>query len=131
MLYEVITAQYVDFDTLYKECDIITLHTPLTDDSYHMINEESIKKMKQGVILINTARGQLIDTAALIKGLEEEHIGGAGIDTVEEEDGIMHVHVGTKIVSTRQIMYLKQFPNVLYTQHYAFYTQEATRNNFV
>ncbi len=120
-------AEYTDLETLYRECDIITLHTPLTDDNYHMINEDSMKKMKKGVILINTARGQLIDTAALIKGLEEEHIGGAGIDTVEEEDGIMHVHVGTKIVSKRQIMYLKQFPNVLYTQHYAFYTQEATQ----
>lgn len=118
-------AQYVDMDTLYRKSDVITLHTPLTEQNYHMINRETIQKMKQGVILINTARGQLIDTEALIEGLEKEHIGGAGIDTVEEESGIMHVNVGTKIVDKRSLLYLKQFPNVLYTQHYAFYTQEA------
>ncbi len=118
-------AEYVELERLYKESDIITLHTPLTDENYHMINDESIYKMKKGVILINTARGQLIDTESLIKALEEEQVGGAGIDTLEEETGVMHVHVGTKIVDNRALLYLKQFPNVLYTQHYAFYTQEA------
>lgn len=118
-------VEYVELDRLYKESDIITLHTPLTDENYHMINDESIYKMKKGVILINTARGQLIDTESLIKALEEEQVGGAGIDTLEEETGVMHVHVGTRIVDNRALLYLKQFPNVLYTQHYAFYTQEA------
>lgn len=118
-------AEYVDLDSLYAQSDIITLHTPLTEENYHMINEDTIRKMKQGVILINTARGQLIDTESLIKALEEEWVGGAGIDTLEEEGGVMHVHVGTKIVDKRSLLYLKQFPNVLYTQHYAFYTQEA------
>ena len=119
---------YVDLDTLYRESDIITLHVPLTDENYHMINYETIHKMKKGVILINTARGQLIDTEGLIRALEEEYVGGAGIDTLEEEQGIMHVHVGTKIVDKRSLLYLKQFPNVLYTQHYAFYTKEATES---
>lgn len=119
-------AEYVDLDTIYKECDIITLHCPLTDSNYHMINDESIAKMKKGVIIINTARGQLIDTKSLIHALEQEQVGGAGIDTLEEENGIMHVHIGTKISDNRALLYLKQFPNVLYTQHYAFYTQEAT-----
>lgn len=121
-------AEYAELDTLYAKSDIITLHTPLIEDNYHMINEETIQKMKKGVILINTARGQLIDTESLIKALEEEQVGGAGIDTLEEEAGIMHVHVGTKIVDKRSLLYLKQFPNVLYTQHYAFYTQEATES---
>lgn len=121
-------AEYVDLDILYAESDIITLHTPLNDENYHMINDETIRKMKKGVILINTARGQLIDTESLIKALEEEHVGGAGIDTLEEEAGIMHVHVGTKIVDKRSLLYLKQFPNVLYTQHYAFFTREATES---
>lgn len=121
-------TEYVDLDTLYAESDIITLHTPLNDENYHMINDETIRKMKKGVILINTARGQLIDTESLIKALEEEHVGGAGIDTLEEEAGIMHVHVGTKIVDKRSLLYLKQFPNVLYTQHYAFFTKEATES---
>lgn len=121
-------VEYVELQTIYEQSNIITLHTPLTDENYHLINKTSISKMKKGVILINTARGQLIDTEALIQGLENEHIGGAGIDTVEEEEGIMHQHVGTKIVNKRQLMYLKQFPNVLYTQHYAFFTQEATES---
>ncbi len=121
-------AEYVELEKLYQESDIITLHTPLTQENYHMINKETMMKMKKGVILINTARGGLIDTDDLIQGLEEEYIGGAGIDTIEEEEGIMHIHVGTKIVNKRRLMYLKQFPNVLYTQHYAFYTQEATES---
>lgn len=118
-------ATYVDMDTLCRESDVITLHTPLTGDNYHMINRETIAKMKKGVILINTARGQLVDTAALIEALESEQVGGAGIDTLEEEAGVMHVNIGTRIVDKRSLLYLKQFPNVLYTQHYAFYTQEA------
>lgn len=122
-------AEYVDLDTLYAESDIITLHVPLTEENYHMINAESIHKMKKGVILINTARGQLIDTESLIQALEEEYVGGAGIDTLEEESGIMHVRVGTKILEDkRSLLYLKQFPNVFYTQHYAFYTKEAAES---
>lgn len=121
-------AKYVDLDTLYAESDIITLHVPLTEENYHMINDETIAKMKPGVILINTARGQLIDTESLIRALESEYVGGAGIDTIEEESGVMHVDVGTKIIDKRSLLYLKQFPNVLYTQHYAFYTKEATQS---
>lgn len=121
-------AEYVDLDSLYAQSDIVTLHIPLTTTNYHMINSYTIHKMKKGVILINTARGQLIDTPALIEALEEEYVGGAAIDTVEEEVGIMHVHVGTQIVNKRDLLYLKQFPNVLYTQHYAFFTKEATES---
>lgn len=121
-------AAYTDFDTLCRESDIITLHVPMTDENYHMINEKTIAKMKKGVIIINTARGALIDTESLIEGLEKEWIGGAGIDTIEEESGIVHVHVGTKIVEKRSLLYLKQFPNVLFTQHYAFYTEEASES---
>lgn len=118
-------AAYVDLDTLYSQSDIITLHVPLNEENYHMINKETIRKMKKGVILINTARGQLIDTKDLIKALEDEYIAGAGIDTLEEENGVMHEHIGVKIIDNRDLLYLKQFPNVVYTQHYAFYTQEA------
>ncbi|MFA9378859.1 MAG: D-isomer specific 2-hydroxyacid dehydrogenase family protein [Lachnotalea sp.] len=121
-------AEYVDLDVLYRESDIITLHTPLTEDNYRMIDKETISKMKKGVILINTARGGLINTDDLIEALETEYIGGAGIDTLEEEAGIIHIRVGTGIVKNRQLLYLKQFPNVLFTQHYAFYTEEATES---
>ena len=123
-------ASYVDLETLYKESDIITLHCPLTDKNYHMINAESIGKRKDGVLIINTARGQLIDTNALITALETGKVGGAALDTIEEEDGIMHVHVGTRILDEhkRNVLYIKQFPNVIYTQHYGFFTQEATES---
>lgn len=118
-------AQYVELDELYRQSDIITLHVPLTNDNYHMINSNSIHKMKKGVILINTARGQLIDTKDLIDALEQEYVAGAGIDTLEEENGVMHEHIGVRIIDNRDLLYLKQFPNVVYTQHYAFYTKEA------
>lgn len=93
-----------------------------------MIDQAAIRRMKPGVILINTARGQLIDTEGLIDALECGQVGGAGIDTLEEESGVMHVHVGTRVIDNRRLLYLKQFPNVLYTQHYAFFTQEATES---
>lgn len=121
-------CNYVEIEELYKESNIITLHTPLTETNYHMINKDTISKMKDGVILINTARGGLVDTQDLIEALEKQKIGGAGIDTIEEESGIIHVHVGTKIVEKRSLLYLKQFPNVLFTQHYAFFTQEAVES---
>ena len=121
-------AEYVDLDTIYREADIISLHVPMTEENYHMINKDSIAKMKDGVILINTARGALINSEDLIDALEKEKIGGAGIDTVEDEEGIVHVHVGTNIVVKRSLLYLKQFPNVVFTQHYAFFTEEASES---
>ena len=121
-------AEYVELDQLYAQSDIVTLHVPLTQANYHMIDAGALGKMKRGVILINTARGQLIDTESLIDALESGQVGGAGIDTLEEESGVMHVHVGTRIIDNRSLLYLKQFPNVLYTQHYAFFTQEATES---
>ena len=121
-------AEYVDLDTIYREADIISLHVPMTEENYHMINKDSIAKMKDGVILINTARGALINSEDLIDALEKEKIGGAGIDTVEDEEGIVHVHVGTNIVEKRSLLYLKQFPNVVFTQHYAFFTEEASES---
>ena len=121
-------ADYVELDELYARSDIITLHVPLTEQNYHMIDAATLQKMKRGVILINTARGKLIETESLIQALESGQVGGAGIDTLEEESGVMHVHVGTKVIDNRSLLYLKQFPNVLYTQHYAFFTQEATES---
>ncbi|MBQ9481045.1 MAG: lactate dehydrogenase [Clostridia bacterium] len=118
-------AEYCDLDRIYSECDIITLHTPLTAENFHMIDENAVQKMKAGVIIINTARGALIDTEALIHGIESEKIGGAGLDTIEGEDGICHVDIKTRISSKQNIFYLKQFPNVVYTPHIGFFTEEA------
>lgn len=83
-------AQYTDLDTIYRECDIISLHAPATDDNYHMINHEVMDKMKQGVILINCARGSLVDTQALIDGIESGKVGFAGLDVVEHESGLYY-----------------------------------------
>ena len=82
-------AQYTELDTIYRECDIISLHAPATDDNYHMINHEVMDKMKQGVILINCARGSLVDTQALIDGIESGKVGFAGLDVVEHESGFI------------------------------------------
>lgn len=121
-------AEYVDLDTLYQESDIISLHIPLTDENYHIINKDSLKKMKKNVLLINTSRGALVNSEDLIEGLESEWVGGAGIDTLEEESGISHFDMGTRIMNKRPLFYLKQFPNVIFTQHYAFFTEEATES---
>ncbi len=118
-------AEYVDLETIYRESDIITLHMSLTDGNYHIINSDTIAKMKDGVIIINTARGGLINTEDLINGLETGKIGAAGIDTYEDEEGICHFNHNVSMVTHREMLYLKQFPNVILTQHYAFFTDHA------
>lgn len=119
---------YVDLDSLYASSDIITLHTPLLPSTYHMINKESIAKMKQGVILINCARGSLMSVDDLIEGIETQHIGALGIDCIENEENIIHKNHLTDILINPQMVYLRQFKNVIHTQHMAFYTEEAVEN---
>lgn len=118
-------AEYVDLDTLYKKSDVITLHTPLFESTYHMINNEAINKMKNGVVLINCARGGLMHIPDLITGIETRKIGALGLDVVENEEGIYHLDRRTDIISNRDMAYLRQFPNVVMTQHMAFYTDAA------
>ena len=121
-------AEYVDQETIYKECDVISLHMPLFDSTYHIIDEKTIAKMKDGVILINCARGGLTDINALVDGIESEKIGALGMDTVEGEEGIVHEDRRTDIISNRNWFYLHQFRNVIMTQHMAFYTKEAVES---
>lgn len=122
-------AAYVDtLDELYKEADVITIHTVLNDSTYHMIDGNAIAKMKDGVVLVNCARGPLMDMSALIAGIESEKIGALGLDTVENEQSYVHQNRKTDIFSDRDIAYLKQFKNAIYTQHMAFYTEEAVRS---
>lgn len=118
-------AQFVDMDTLFRECDVISLHLPLTPETNHIINAESIAKMKDGVIIVNCARGELTDIDALIDGIETLKIGALGMDTIEGEEGIIHLDHRTDILANRNVFYLHQFRNVVMTQHMAFYTQEA------
>jgi D-lactate dehydrogenase len=118
-------VEYVDFDTLLSQSDMISLHMPLLDSNWHMIDRETIAKMKNGVILINCARGELMDIEALIDGIETEKIGALGMDTSEGEEGIIHEDHRVDILSNRNWFYLHQFRNVIMTQHMAFYTDAA------
>jgi D-lactate dehydrogenase len=120
------SAAYVDLDTLFAQSDVITFHTPLTEDNYHMINKDTIAKMKDGVVLINTARGGLIDTNALLDGLESGKIGGAGLDVVEDEFGLYYYDHKNDVLTNRNIGILRAMPNVTVTHHMAFYTDNAT-----
>lgn len=119
---------YVDLDYLLKNADIITLHTPLFESTYHIINKENIAKMKKGVKIINTARGELIDTEALIEGLKSHHIAGAGLDVLESEQGIFHSDCRMKGLVNDQIAILKSLDNVVLTNHFAFYTDQAVED---
>jgi len=118
-------AEYCSLEKIYSECDIISLHMPLFEENFHMINAQTISKMKKGVIIINTARGGLIDTEALISAVESGQVGGVGLDTVEGEEGICHNDIKAEVVDRKNFFYLKQFPNVIYTPHIGFFTEEA------
>lgn len=121
-------ARYVSLDTLYRDSDIISLHLPLTPQTYHMIDDEALRKMKKGVILINCARGALTDIKALTAGIESEQIGALGLDCMEYEEDIVHKDLRTDILSNRDMAYLRQFKNVIHTQHMAFYTDSAVES---
>ena len=118
-------AQYVSLDEIYEKCDMITLHMPLTEENMHLIDAEAIQKMQDGVVLINTARGGLIDTKELIDGLESGKIGAAGLDVIEDEFGMYYFDRKSDILSKRDLYILRGFPNVIVTPHMAFYTDQA------
>ncbi len=118
-------AAFVDLDTLYRESDIITFHVPFTPETSRMVNRESLSRMKDGVILINTARGELMDIDAVTEGIETEKIGSLAMDVFQNEQGIYHADRKTDILRNKDMVYLRQFPNVVLTQHMAFYTEES------
>ena len=117
--------EYVELDRLYRESDIISLHCPLTDENYKMINEESLNKMKDGVVLINTSRGKLIDTKSLINKLQEGKIGGLGLDVYEDEEEFFLNDMSNSFVRDEELSILLTMPNVVVTSHQAFFTKEA------
>ncbi len=118
-------ASFVDLDTLYRESDVITFHVPATPETVHMVNKESLARMKDGVVLINTARGELMDIDAITEGVETKKIGSLAMDVFEHEKGIYHTDRKTDIIKNKDMVYLRQFPNVVLTQHMAFYTEES------
>ncbi|MGZ3743169.1 MAG: 2-hydroxyacid dehydrogenase [Pseudobdellovibrionaceae bacterium] len=121
-------VQYVGFEDLLQRSDIISLHVPLTPETRHLINGKALSTMKPGVMLINTGRGALIDTPALIQFLKSKHVGFAGLDVYEEEEGIFFENLSEQILQDDQLVRLLTFPNVLLTSHQAFLTEEALGN---
>jgi D-lactate dehydrogenase len=119
---------YTTMDELYHNSDIISLHCPLTDETKYLINDYSISKMKDGVMIINTGRGQLIHTNALIEGLKNKKIGAAGLDVYEEESEYFYEDKSDKIIDDDVLARLLSFNNVIVTSHQAFFTQEALAN---
>ncbi len=118
---------YVSLEELYAQSDIISLHCPLTPDTHHMIGKDSIARMKPGVVLLNTSRGGLIDTDALIEGLKSGRVGSAGLDVYEEEEAYFFEDYSDRIVADDELARLLTFPNVLITSHQGFFTREAMR----
>lgn len=117
--------RYVELEELFTKSDIISLHCPLTPDTMHLINEDTISKMKDGVMLINTSRGKLIDTHAIIQGLRAKKIGALGIDVYEQEEKVFFRDLSGTILEDERLQLLTSFPNVLVTAHQAFFTDEA------
>ena len=118
-------AEYADLSVIYEKCDLITLHMPLSEDNFHIIDASAMKNMKDGVVIINTARGSLIDTKALIEALESGKVGAAGLDVIEDELGMYSYNRKSDILSKRDLYVLRGFPNVIVTPHMAFYTDQA------
>ena len=113
---------YVELDELYACSDLITLHMPLMDATRGIIDAGALAKMRDGVVLVNVSRGELMEVPALIDGIESRKIGALAMDVFAEEDGIYHVNRTHDILANRDMAYLRQFPNVVLTQHIAFYT---------
>ena len=117
-------VDYVDLDTLLAESDVVTLHAPGLPENFHMIDARALSAMKQGAILVNAARGLLVDTDALIDAIESGHLGGAALDTIEHEAGLYYLDRSRDIIANRQRAVLMSFPNVIVSPHMAFYTEE-------
>lgn len=121
-------ATYVSLDELLGRSDIVTLHTPLTADTHHLLNHERIEQIKAGAFVINTGRGSLIDTEALIAALASGKLSGAVLDVLEGEEGIFYADYTKRPVENERLLKLQKLPNVLITPHTAYYTDHALRD---
>lgn len=120
--------EYSDLNRLFEESDIISLHVPLTPETRHIINAESMARMKHGLMLINTSRGALIDSRALLQALKSGRVGSAGLDVYEEEEAVFFRNLSDEVLQDDVLARLMTFPNVLITSHQAFLTEEALTN---
>ena len=125
---EGLKATYVEKDELLNRSDIISFHCPLTDETRHMVNKETIKMMKDGVILVNTSRGAIVDTTCLLDALKEGKFGGVALDVYEEEEEYFFEDKSNEIISDDELSRLMTFHNVLVTSHQAFFTNEAMQS---
>jgi D-specific alpha-keto acid dehydrogenase len=119
------SADYVPLDQLLQQSDIVTLHAPLNADTHHLLDRQRIEQMKHGAFIINTGRGSLLDTEALIPALESGRLGGAALDVLEGEEGIFYADCRNKPIESKQLLRLQELPNVLISPHTAYYTDHA------
>jgi len=122
------TVQYVDKDRLFRESDVISLHCPLTEDTYHVIGKEALEKCKKGVVILNTSRGSLVDAEALLASIKARKVGAACLDVYEEEADLFFEDNSGHIMEDDTLARLISMPNVLVTSHQAFLTEEALEN---
>lgn len=127
-LYPQAKAEYVTLGELLRQSDILTLHMPLNADTYHILDRKRIKSMKHGAFVINTARGSLIDTEALIWALENGRLGGAALDVIEGEEGLFYHDCTNKPIHNQLLLRLQKLPNAIITPHTAFYTEHALQD---
>ena len=118
-------VEYLPLEEVFKKADILSLHCPLNTHTKHIVNEKSIALMKDGVMIINTSRGALINTVDVIKGLTNKKIGFLGIDVYEQEENLFFEDFSEHIIQDELILRLNSFPNVLITSHQAYFTKEA------
>ena len=121
-------VEHVDLDTLVDRSDIVTLHTPLSAESHHLLDRRRIDRMRPGAYVINTGRGALIETPALITALEEGRLGGAALDVIEGEDGIFYADLRGREIPNGWLARLQEMPNVLVSPHIAYFTDHALRD---
>ena len=120
-----VSANYVSLGELLERSDIVTLHTPLTAETHHLLDRHRIDRMKHGAVIVNTGRGALVDTEALVAALESGRLGGAALDVLEGEEGIFYADCSDKPIESRLLLRLHKLPNVLISPHTAYYTDHA------
>jgi D-specific alpha-keto acid dehydrogenase len=122
------SVEYVSLDVLLHESDVVTLHALLTADTHHLLDRRRIEQMRYGAFIINTGRGALLDTEALLPALESGHLGGAALDVLEGEEGVFYSDHRERPIENPVLLRLQQLPNVLITPHTAYYTEHALRD---
>jgi D-specific alpha-keto acid dehydrogenase len=121
-------AEYLPLDELLQQSDVVTLHTPLNAETHHLLDRRRIEQMKHGALIINTGRGSLLDTGALVPALESGRVGGAALDVLEGEEGIFYADCRSKALEDTPLLRLQQLPNVIISPHTAYYTDHALRD---